>query len=72
MYPKHECAGYRNEIKSIPINFPPQLQKSMPGIESIMTPPPIFDNEDYVPSGKLKGKVLLISGGDSGCHYIPK
>ena len=39
---------------------------SQPGIESIMVPSPIFDNPDYKGSGKLKGKSVLITGGDSG------
>lgn len=31
-----------------------------------MYPKPIFNNPDYIGSGKLKGKVALITGGDSG------
>lgn len=31
-----------------------------------MVPSPIFDNPDYKGSGKLKGKSVLITGGDSG------
>lgn len=31
-----------------------------------MNPHPIFDCPDYVGSGKLKGKVAIITGGDSG------
>ena len=31
-----------------------------------MNPQPIFEDPDYVPSGKLKNKVAIISGGDSG------
>jgi NAD(P)-dependent dehydrogenase (short-subunit alcohol dehydrogenase family) len=45
--------------------FPPQRQ-AQPGHESKMHPQPIEDDERYVPSGKLKGKVALITGGDSG------
>ncbi len=47
------------------MGFPPQ-QQSKPGIESIMTPRPIFDNPNYKPAGKLMNKVALITGGDSG------
>ncbi|MFJ7729809.1 SDR family oxidoreductase [Neobacillus sp. NPDC097160] len=47
------------------MGFPPQHQRK-PGIESIMTPRPIFDNPNYKPAGKLKNKVALITGGDSG------
>ncbi|MHA6345474.1 SDR family oxidoreductase [Roseivivax sp. CAU 1761] len=45
--------------------FPPQHQDKMPADEYRMTPEP-----DYMPrhpgTGKLKGKVALITGGDSG------
>lgn len=46
--------------------FPPQHQNQQPGIEGIMNPLPIFEDPQYVGSGKLNGKVALISGGDSG------
>ena len=35
-------------------------------MEYEMNPKPIFDNPNYIPSGKLKDKVVIISGGDSG------
>jgi NAD(P)-dependent dehydrogenase (short-subunit alcohol dehydrogenase family) len=47
-------------------NFPPQHQQKQPGIESEMNPPPIFFDPTYQASGKLKKKVALITGGDSG------
>jgi|GEM_PF-6430123 Dehydrogenases with different specificities (related to short-chain alcohol dehydrogenases) len=31
-----------------------------------MYPKPIFNNPEYIGSGKLKDKVALITGGDSG------
>lgn len=43
-----------------------QTQESQPGIESKMYPTPIYDDEDYIGSGKLQGKTALITGGDSG------
>lgn len=46
--------------------FPPQHQEHQPGIESIMNPKPYFDDPNYKASGKLIGKVALITGGDSG------
>ncbi len=46
--------------------FPPQHQSQQPGIESEMNPRPAFDNPNYVGSGKLKDKVAIITGGDSG------
>jgi NAD(P)-dependent dehydrogenase (short-subunit alcohol dehydrogenase family) len=45
---------------------PAQSQEHKPGLESLMNPKPQFDRESYIPSGKLKGKVALITGGDSG------
>ncbi len=46
--------------------FPAQHQDKQPGLESFMNPVPVFENPNYKPSGKLQGKVALISGGDSG------
>lgn len=44
---------------------PPQTQ-SPPGDESKMDPRPKFKRREYRGSGKLTGKVALITGGDSG------
>ena len=49
-----------------PMVFPPQHQQQQPGIESQMNPRPIYDNPGYYGSEKLKNKVALITGGDSG------
>lgn len=43
-----------------------KIQKEQPGIENIMEPAPIFDNPSYKGCGKLKDKVAIITGGDSG------
>ncbi|WP_009630815.1 SDR family oxidoreductase [Synechocystis sp. PCC 7509] len=45
---------------------PPQAQNQQPGIEADMTPKPKSDDPGYRGSGKLAGKVALITGGDSG------
>ena len=45
---------------------PAQHQKIQPGRESLMHPKPITDDKGYIGSGKLVGKVALITGGDSG------
>jgi NAD(P)-dependent dehydrogenase (short-subunit alcohol dehydrogenase family) len=45
---------------------PPQSQDTQPGRESEMTPKPQADDSKYKGSDKLKGKVALITGGDSG------
>ena len=45
---------------------PPQHQDRQPGIESDMAPRPQAEDRNYRGSGKLQGKVALITGGDSG------
>ena len=45
--------------------FKEQHQNS-PGLESKLDPQPDFRAEAYRPAGKLKDKVALITGGDSG------
>lgn len=45
---------------------PPQHQDHQPGRETEMSPPPRSFMENYKAAGKLEGKTLLISGGDSG------
>ena len=46
--------------------LPPQTQDRQPGLESQMTPRPDADDPLYRGSGKLRGRVALITGGDSG------
>ena len=55
-------------IKSTLYNImaPEQSQDVQPGMEYLMEPKPIFDNPKYQGSGKLKNKVAIITGGDSG------
>ena len=43
-----------------------QTQKKQPGVEHVMDPEPVVIRESYRGSGKLDGKVALITGGDSG------
>jgi NAD(P)-dependent dehydrogenase (short-subunit alcohol dehydrogenase family) len=45
---------------------PPQHQEQMPGSEAEMTPKPCFEGKEYVGSSKLKNKIAIITGGDSG------
>ncbi len=45
--------------------FPPQGLEP-PGLEANMDPAPRYEAESYRPAGKLRGKVALITGGDSG------
>ncbi|MFL0194744.1 SDR family oxidoreductase [Clostridium sp. WILCCON 0269] len=51
---------------NFPKSVPEQKQNRHPGIESEMNPIPIFESPDYIGTGKLKDKVVLITGGDSG------
>jgi NAD(P)-dependent dehydrogenase (short-subunit alcohol dehydrogenase family) len=48
-----------------PKSLPPQEQHHQPGVESKMHPRPDFEPR-YPGSGRLEGKVALITGGDSG------
>ncbi|MCF6131292.1 SDR family oxidoreductase [Flavobacterium wongokense] len=49
-----------------PKSFPPQHQSAQHGKETKMFPQPEYIRKNYKGSGKLKGKVALITGGDSG------
>ena len=51
--------------KNFPKSFPKQMQNMQPGIEEDMNPKPIYKCEN-LESKKLKDKVVIISGGDSG------
>ncbi|AOK31833.1 MULTISPECIES: SDR family oxidoreductase [Burkholderia] len=46
--------------------LPPQKQTHQPGAERDMHPKPHDEAADYTGSGKLAGKVALVTGGDSG------
>ena len=61
--PKHAVqAGVARQPEN---PLPPQHQRK-PGLESKLDPAPRFLAPDYKGSEKLKGKVALITGGDSG------
>ncbi|HYC02871.1 MAG TPA: SDR family oxidoreductase [Azospirillaceae bacterium] len=45
---------------------PRQHQDVQPGREHAMDPKPLVIHDDYKGSGKLKGRVAIITGGDSG------
>lgn len=46
--------------------FPPQHQETQPGLEHLMEPRPVSVAPHYKPAEKLKGKVAVVTGGDSG------
>ncbi|MNO21253.1 General stress protein 39 [compost metagenome] len=66
MNPVYPYYGEHTVCRVQPIAFPPQHQDRQPGLESLMQPRPISENPDSRGSGKLDGKVALITGGDSG------
>lgn len=63
MYP---YMGWKQQCTNVPIVFPPQHQNRHPGFEYLMNPRPLSNNPAYVGSGRLKDKVAIITGGDSG------
>lgn|SRR5690606_3597697 len=46
--------------------LPPQQQDRQPGRQTEMTPEPTSERPGYVGSGKLAGRVAIVTGGDSG------
>lgn len=65
-YPLYPNYGKITQYKEVAITVPEQKQYRQPGREELMVPRPIIENPNYLGSGKLKGKVALITGGDSG------
>jgi NAD(P)-dependent dehydrogenase (short-subunit alcohol dehydrogenase family) len=49
-----------------PGSFPEQHQNRQPGLQADMNPRPEAESPTYLPAGKLKGKVAIVTGGDSG------
>ncbi len=45
---------------------PPQRQPRQPGVQGRMRPAPVVVRDGYRGSGRLAGKVALVTGGDSG------
>ncbi|MEK8129956.1 SDR family oxidoreductase [Paenibacillus filicis] len=66
MYPSYLPIGWEKSCEERSIFFPAQHQDRQPGFEYLMQPPPISNNPSYMGSGKLKDKVAIITGGDSG------
>lgn len=63
---KESKAAVQTGLRRKPANPLPRQHQSKPGRESALRPRPQFMAPDYQGSGKLKGKVALITGGDSG------
>jgi NAD(P)-dependent dehydrogenase (short-subunit alcohol dehydrogenase family) len=62
---KKEPAAMQAGTREYPTEFPPQ-HHAKPGLESEVRPAPMYDAPGYKGSGKLEGKVALVTGGDSG------
>ncbi len=56
--------GYAKDCQEFPLSFPPQHQDRQPGLEYVMDPAPL--SECGKKHCKLKNKIALITGGDSG------
>ncbi|MDI7741091.1 SDR family oxidoreductase [Lysinibacillus fusiformis] len=65
-YPMYPNYGKITRYEDIALTVPEQRQNRHPGLERLMVPKPIIENPQYKGSGKLKDKVALITGGDSG------
>ncbi len=65
-YPLYPNYGKITRYEEVAITVPEQRQLRQPGLEGLMVPRPIIENQYYKGSGKLEGKITLISGGDSG------
>ena len=65
-YPLYPNYGKITKYEEVPLSNPEQRQLKQPGYENLMVPKPIIENPNYKGSGKLKDKVALITGGDSG------
>ncbi|TDM26870.1 SDR family oxidoreductase [Macrococcoides caseolyticum] len=55
-----------NKYEKIDKEIKGYTQPEQPGIEKEMNPKPIAEDDNYKGSDKLRGKVALITGGDSG------
>lgn len=61
-----EPAAMQAGARAYPVPpFPPQHQ-AKPGDESLLEPAPMYDAPYWRGSGKLEGRVALVTGGDSG------
>ncbi len=65
-YPLYPNYGKITQYKDVALTVPEQRQYHQPGVEGLMVPRPIIENPNYKGSGKLLGKTVLITGGDSG------
>ncbi|WP_074599091.1 SDR family oxidoreductase [Sediminibacillus halophilus] len=65
-YSMYPYLGWKQQCTNVPVVFPSQHQNRQPGFEYLMNPHPLSENPTYTGSGKLKNKVAIVTGGDSG------
>lgn len=63
---RKETSSPQTGARPQPVNPLPSQHQPKPGSEAQLDPQPNFQAPDYKGSDKLKGKVALITGGDSG------
>lgn len=63
---KKASSPYQPEDRKLPEPPQPKQRQAKPGIEADLEPRPRYEAPTYRGSGKLEGKVALITGGDSG------
>jgi NAD(P)-dependent dehydrogenase (short-subunit alcohol dehydrogenase family) len=56
----------RTGARDYPVPPLPEQHQAKPGLEAILAPKPMYDAPYYKGSEKLKDKVALVTGGDSG------
>lgn len=62
----HEFPTPKQQVEREPKAPYPEQHQEKPGLESQIEPRPRFEAPAYRPSGKLEGKVAIVTGGDSG------
>ncbi len=63
---RQKARGREREPMREPKPPNPRQHQAKPGIESKMQPRPRYEAPRYKPAGKLKDKVAIVTGGDSG------
>jgi NAD(P)-dependent dehydrogenase (short-subunit alcohol dehydrogenase family) len=63
---EHARGAMQAGARRYPVPPLPKQHQAKPGKERELDPPPMYDAPYYKGSGKLKDKVALITGGDSG------
>jgi NAD(P)-dependent dehydrogenase (short-subunit alcohol dehydrogenase family) len=61
-----DTAAADENIPERPVGQPPEQQATRPGREHAMEQKPASEKPAHTGSGKLTGKIMLITGGDSG------